>query len=73
MRSWYVIYDRTEHQCSFVSVNLLKGWMHLKLNNVTFKIHLNTKNDYYDAKRGIQIKALAVTRTVQKPIQIIFK
>ncbi len=73
MRQWFVIYENKEMPCSFVSVNLLKGWIFLNMNEQTFKIHLSFKKDYYDAKRGIETKAIALTRNIQKPIKIVFK
>lgn len=73
MRSWYIIYDRKEHKCSFVSLNIYKLWMHLNLSGKTFKVTFLDIKEYQEAKRGIETRVNAVTKSQIKPCKLIFK
>lgn len=73
MRSWYVIHDGKETMCEFVSVNVLKLYMWLKLDGISFKITYHNKKDYEYAKRGESINAIAHRKNTYKSIKIVFK
>ena len=73
MRKWYIIYAGLEWECSFVSVNLMRCWMHLSMAGKTFKVVYKDKKDYEYAKRGNEVSATAQTKSQHKAVKIIFK
>lgn len=73
MKSWYIISAGVEHKCEFVSVNILKLHIWLKLNEVSFKTTFHNKRDYDYAKRGEPIHAIAKRKGTLKSIKIVFK
>lgn len=74
MRYWYVISGQNEYtQCEFVSVNLLKRTMWLKVNGKLFKVEFDTARDHNYAKRGEEIRCNAMTKSISRRIKIVFK
>lgn len=74
IRSWYVISGQNQYtKAEFISVNLLKLTMWLKIDGKSFKITFDSIGDHNYAKRGEEIKCTASIRKTARRIKIVFK